>query len=219
MNIKIMSVIIAGIIIVAAIAVIAFGTTAFDSPYWETETQFGSWHDEIIITFDDGTTESFKIITDGLSKPFTVYYGTKKVTNVDAVLYAEVKETGGDSGYDGAEVTVTDFAYNIYLKKSGVTKWSDEPNGVDRSYTIAMGDTKSFVGFNVYASTFDNKNTYPAGTYTLHFNPVGTAAYKPYPGGTWTDVQLPPDRSITITISYPATGQIVVTLSTDIRVQ
>jgi len=215
MNGKIIGVVIAGIIIIVAVAVAIFWTDIFEDPYWETETEFGIWQDELVLTFADGSTESFKIIEEG-SKPFTIYYEEKEI--VSASMYLHAKATG--EGYSCAKIKGTNFGYKGYIKKGTTTKhsWTDIST---EEYIAKIGTTQYLKGSSIYLHQEINlqPSKYPSGTYTVSFIPTGTVQYYGWPadGPDWKSASLPPSRSITITVDNTPSAQIVVTLSSKVE--
>lgn len=212
MKAKILGVGIVGIIIVAAIAVIISGV--FATPYWETETEFGIWQDELTLTFADGSTESFKIIEEG-SKPFTVYYDGKEI--LTAAMYLSGKATG--EGYTAARLKTANFGYKGYIKKGTTTKHSWTSIST-KDYTIKLDETTYLTHSSIYLHQEINlqPTKYPSGTYTISFIPTGTVQYQGFPGGTeWLTASLPPSRSITITVDNTPPAQIAVTLSSAVE--
>jgi len=214
-------IIIIATVVVAMLAIISFGTDVFTTPYWETETEFGMWQDELIIEFADGSSQSFKIIEEGRDKPFTVFYGDEEITSMSLKLSA--KATG--EGYEGAEIKTTNFGYDGTIMKQSPPPvelkhtWSSHRN--DGTTTVSLDSTKTLVntGINLDAEINNNPSEYPQGIYSIRFDPKGTVQYRGYPdGGSWETATLPPYRVATVAvIPSGGGGQIVVTLYSEIR--
>jgi len=201
--------IIVAIIIIAAIFVVYSGGT----PYWETETVFGVWQDELVIEFEDGSMESLKIIQEDITKPFTVYYEDKVILGVSLKLSA----TASGEGYDGAELQTTGFGYDGYVKKDGAIKHSWVIQST-KTHNIPIDTTKLLVQSGIQMTTINNNpNKYPSGIYTIEFYPRGTVQYRGYPNSEdWVTAILPPDRSIIIDVDNTPPASIVITLSSDV---
>jgi len=52
------SIVTAIIVVVVLTLVVAWAVGTFELPYWETKASFGSWQEEIMVEFDDGTIRS-----------------------------------------------------------------------------------------------------------------------------------------------------------------
>ena len=227
-GVPIIAVFIVAIIIVAVVGFIAM--TGGSTSYWETENEFGNWQDELIINFKDGSSQTLKLIREGVNMPFAVYYEGREIQSIGMKLSAKAEGTG----YEGAELKVSNsFGYFVYLYDSnGVSKF-DPPVTLytsDKTLTIPLGNTVDVVGgaWEIGRALNQNPSLYPDGTYSLKYVPKGTAEYRGYPdGGSWITASLPPERSLSVTISSSGGGgnegngggnggTITVTLSSDV---
>ena len=91
------------ILVIAVVFIVMNPEVTGESPYWETESNFGMWGEEIIIYYEDGTTDSLKILQD--TQPLKVTYGGKEITSVGYEITA--KATG--AGYTGCELDYSEF--------------------------------------------------------------------------------------------------------------
>lgn len=219
MKAKIMAVGVAAVVVAAVVLVFVYGIGA--SPYWETDSEFGAWQDELIIEFADGTTESLKLIQTGEGKPFTVTYFGSEITGVKIRLSASV----AGEGYASADLRTTGFGYDGSIRPMGdvtaIHQWSSVST---ENYNIAVGDTLilSETGIDLDVEINDQPWKYPTDTYVVSFGPKGTVEFRGSPDGDWQTASLPPDRFIAINVdSEPGAppGQIMVTLSSEITTE
>jgi len=199
MNPKLMSVGIVGIIIIAA-AVVVFGTDV-TSPYWETETVFGAWGEEIIIEYEDGSTESLKLL-QMKSEPLKLLYGGKSVNTINYRLTA----MADGEGYDEACIKVTNLVFELKIYKGTTTKWTNVITRGTSTHGIPIdGQFHSLsakAGDN-FADLFKTKN-WADGTYTIKFTPgsSGDPIYWGEPGQSESDPEgtcsLPSGKTITV---------------------
>lgn len=209
-----------GIIVIAIVIgliFVAWGCGAFENPYWETETAFGKWGEEIIIYYEDGSTDSLKLLQNNL--PFTVKYKGKEIVSVGYVLSA----TAEGEGYDQAEIDYSDFYHDVTYKKDGETVFSDRiTRSSESSVKIPLNDDVwhevTPIIENVKMRMDPDPNTFPAGTYVLSFTHGGTVRYRglPHPE-EWQNAVLPPGKSVTLTVERVVEGWISVTLSSEIE--
>jgi len=196
MKAKIIGVGIVAIIIVAALAVFFYWED--ESPYYETETQFGGWGEEIIITYTDGTTDSLKLLE--ASAPLgELTYGGK---GVNTICYRfKAKATG--VGYTKANIKFTNLAVSMKVKKSGTPYWSGADSLGTSTHGIAVDDQWHSFTEQACENWWDifKAGSFPSGTYTITFTPAGGAKYWGTPGQTESDatsVNLPAGKTITV---------------------
>jgi len=210
MKTKLLGLGIAVIVVVAAIALVFPREEA--SPYWETETQFGSWGEEILIEYEDGTVQSLKVLQNIPAQKLT-YEGDR----VNTIWYVfKAKATG--TGYTAAVIKFTSLSVAMKVTKGGTQHWSgsDSFGTFDRS--ISLDDQWHTVNVKAgesWADIFDAKNL-PAGTYTISFTPSGSAKYWGDPGQTESDatsITLPAGK--TITVVWTPDNELTVILGSD----
>lgn len=194
------------IIVIVTLVLCGIGTIG-SNPYWETETGFGMWQDEIEIGYTDGTTQSLKLLQEGSQdyNPFTVYYQGQAINYVKYKVAAAV--TG--EGYDGAKIDTNDFWIAMYI--DGDYKGGEQTSGIR---TVPMGSSIEIMRMVCNAGSY--LEPLPDGTHTVKFCSRGSMTFWGYPSGEDPETAtLPPDRQLSVTVSHEI-GQIVVTLSSDI---
>jgi len=214
-TIPIMAILIVVILIIAGAVIFINPEITGSKSYWETEAKFGTWQDEILIEFDDGSTQAFKIIDENKNKPLTVAYDGKAVKTISLKLRASVS----GSGYDGAEININNVGYTVSLHSAipgGFTKtWGDTYKNT-HTYKVPIGNTQQLQYRTISASELEGSGA-PNGAYLLTFKPQGTVTYKGYPdGGDLENIDLPASRTVPIAIAKTSTGSITVTLSSDV---
>lgn len=207
----------AAMVAVMLVAVVVWGTGFGATPYYETETEFGMWQDELYVVFEDGSESSLKIIEENMDKPFTVSYGGKAITYMGIKITAAIS----GSGFTGAELKFIDFGVKREIDTTGyvVTKKTYNAMRTDGTIQVVMGKTQSILttGFNLDTEINQNPTKYPAGNYRVWFKPLGTVKYRGYPdGGSWVSATLPPNRTATIQVTHTPSGSIIVTLGSGI---
>ena len=212
------------IIIVITLVAIGFSYFSTGEPYWETETEFGMWQDELIIEFADGTTESLKMIQEG-NKPFTIYYEGKVITSATMKVTAKVS----GSGYTGAEIKTTGFGYTGKVMEGmpgpGTVLHSQPLGRTDGTMQINMDSTRTVhhCGVSISYTIDKNPSKFPSGIYTLYYIPYGTVQYRGVSAEydtieddpDWKTATLPPTRYLILSVQRAPTGSILVTLSSE----
>ena len=216
MNPKIIGIGIAAIVVVAAISVVIFGTSVFATPYWEEEASFGTWRQEIIIGFADGSTESLKIIEESIGRPFTVTYGGRAITSLGVKIIAVVSGTE----YTGAELKFESFGVRREIKTlGGVVKKTYDSIRSDGTIQTTLGKSQQilYTSFDLDNTINERPDIYPTGMYIVRFTPIGKVSYRGYPaGGDFKTATLPGSKAVFILVTHPPTGAIVATLSPDV---
>lgn len=207
--------------IIAVIAIITlvlvWGTGFGATPYYETETEFGMWQEELYVIYEDGTEHSLKILDENMDKPFAVTYGGQVITEMGIKISATVSGTG----FDGAEIKSTGFGVTRQIKTaSGTLKKTYNAMRTDRTIQWPIGSASTSLintAFDVDDTINQHPGTYPTGTYKVWFIPFGTIEYRGYPdGGDWKNAALPSTRTASISVTQTITGSILVTLGSEI---
>jgi len=212
-------VIVVGVVVVAiTLVAVALWSTGFGAtPYYETETEFGMWQEELYVVFEDGSEESFKIIEENLNRPFTVSYGGRIITAMGIKISATVSGTV----FDGADIKSTGFGVTREIKTdSGTLKKTYTARRTDRTIQWPVGSASTSLintAFNLDDTINQHPTTYPSGTYSVRFIPFGTIEYRGYPdGGDWKTATLPSTRTASISVAQTTTGSILVTLGSGV---
>jgi len=187
---------------------IASGSTE----YWETENEFGMWQETIIIKFKDGSTESLKIIEENWGT-MAVYINDKEVSNVEYDVDAKV--TG--KGYDGAEIYINDFEVKLEVKKYTSIEWDDIAYGTSSPIKVELDKTESIFNAEIPIESISEELT--NGIYILKWTPSGIIEYTGYPDGeNLKSASLPKSKSVPVLVKKGSTGEIEVTLYSEIVV-
>jgi len=201
-------------IIVAALGAFIY-FTSHGSSYWETEMEFGTWQDELIVEYADGTTKSLKIIEDQMKLQY--YTGdSEEITKAWIELSAKVEGTG----YSGAVIDCQGFGYQrrVWKEPNHVLVHTGPIVTTGKELTIPLGGTKKIYdgsnSFNYFDTLIGDQ---PDGPYIVTWNVVGDVRYKPDPddGTGWVTCTNPPNRTLAIVKHTQPTGQILVTLFSD----
>lgn len=190
----------------------AFLSGAFNTKYWETETEFGQWGEEILIEYVDGTTQSLKMIQDSEGKLLGVFYQGQEIDRLSYIIYG--KATG--EGYGSATVDIDTLQVRWEIERG-----SSHNSVADGEVTLYLNQETYLYGVDLYLKNHMNgqPHLYPDGSYVIKFTPLGSVRYKGNPGGNWKQATLPPGKSITVTVDRGTTAQIVVTLTQDVESQ
>lgn len=178
MNTKAIGIILGVIIIVAAIAAGYVYLTEEEEDIWETETDFGSWEQDIEFMYADGTTMSVRRIID--EPALAVYYDNKEVTGYYYILYATATGTSQDwvtidrSDY---KIQCTGIVGSVYVIE-GLGSKDIKTDGV----TYKVFEQQVPISYAFPTDT-------PPGKYVLAFIPQGTLRYKV--AGVWQSASLP----------------------------
>jgi len=176
------------VLLLAIGGVVYFMYSGAGASYWETKNEFGTWEEEILIEFEDGSTESLKILQDRQSTPltWTKYNGQ---TFVEATYIMKARATG--EGYGGVEVDATDLEITGDIEGAIAGQGSNfgTKNGeLGERFTVAE------VSLPIWAMAVGMQ--LEDGTYQASFDIDGSMRYRGVdPTGNWNSVSLPDDRS------------------------
>ena len=209
-------------LIIAVIAiitlVIVWGTGFGATPYYETETAFGMWQEELYVVFADGANKSLKLIDEGRTLPFTVKYQGQEITSIGMGITAAISGVG----YTGAELKFESFGATKEIRNyAGVLKETYDAVRRDGTLQIALDESKYIFSTTCNLNTRINQNLdptkYPDGKYTVEFIPIGTVKYRGYPdGGDFVAATLPPVNGVVIDVTHAETCYILVTLGSEL---
>jgi|GEM_PF-5329670 len=185
------------ILLIAIVAIGAVVTVyAFYSgeEYWETETVFGKWQEKIVVEYEDGTTDSLKILEDHEALPLSVKYDGKNVKTLTYQIYAVA--TG--EGYDSFDIdwfytttTIEDSSGSIIYGPAKSSTGTKTGLSLDNSHQLVS------IGIGIKATIDDE----PEGAYTVIFGTERDIQYKGNPGGSWQTAENPPGREITVQVT------------------
>lgn len=209
MKVKLIAILVVFLLVMLAI----FSWSFFNKSYWETESVFGTWQDEVMVEYADGTTKSLKLIESPLQLNYYIGSG-EEVTRAWIELSAKV--TG--SGYDGATIDCQSFGYQrkVWKEPNHVLVHTGPIVTTGKDYTISVGNTKKIYDGSTSFNYFDTLiGDEPDGSYLVTWSVTGNIKYKPYPddGSGWVTCTNPPDRTLALVKYTAPSGQIVVTLS------
>jgi len=216
-----------GLIIVVALALVLVNPTGSEyTTDWggndgndladSTGSIAGSWKEEVIVKYKDGTTDSLMVLGQG---PLAVNYGDKEIESVTYTLSA--KATG--QGYEECEIDMTNVMVDESIYYNG-------PNGgrADLQYqkahgfseTVSVpvnGEKKDLFSVETVVDDPQLSSTYIGASdegkyqviYTL--DSLTATAHVPYRGVTdssnsaWNNVGLPDGITVSIEVSSDAT--------------
>jgi len=204
---------IAIIVVIAAVAIIIvaglFVMTGGSTEYWETEVEFGTWGQEIILEYEDGTTQSLKILYDDVDSPLSVWHSGKEVKSI---MY-KIKEKATSVGYDWIKFSFVNFKVTAKTKQgsSVVNTYTRTHSGsvypnyaIDGNWHTIWEFSKSIEGF--FPSSLS------PGTYTLQFSHSGDIKYSGRIDGVYESpisASLPPSLTITMEVRSDNTLTVV----------
>lgn len=193
-------------------------TSGSSSPYWETETQFGKFGEEILVEYEDGTTQNLKILMDNENQPFAVVkYNGQQIVGFIYNLYCQA----GGSGYTSVNIKWTDmYLTYVFTNNLGQPVYSYDSSKQTSSGSISLGDQGKFfsTSSNLATLTLVQKDKFPTGYYFMLFNPKGTFQYQDPNDNTWKTVSLPSNKQVQIYVQQSAPLATVTLSLTDDRV-
>jgi len=193
------AVIVIFLVIIAGIGYFMYSGSG--SEYWETKNEFGTWKEEILIEYEDGSQQSLKLLQDNVNNPFaSVKYNGQDVTNVYYNVYANAQ----GSGYDSIEIEGYRTQWKYYMGSTLKYGPMQKSHG-----TISFGFGSNVKLSEGKAQAYNDLKNRDPGTYTLKFvllSEYGSnARYRGIPGGSWEYVSLPPDRNVNLVVEEDRT--------------
>lgn len=160
---------IGSIIIVVMLVIVAIVVTAGDGIWptpWEEGDISGSWGQEIIIEYADGTTGSLKLACDA---PLSIWSGDREIRGIYYILKAKAEGIG----YSNIAYDITGFGYTYEATYgSNTNTWSVSCIGYSLADRPVDGQWHQLIRH--YTSADDIiPNTFPPGEYTITVSSVG----------------------------------------------
>jgi len=151
-------------------------------PASSDESFDGSWGTELLVSFEDGTSESLNI-RPLFSLPFDVTFQDKKVSSFEYILSVKVSS----EIYNTVDINMIDFEVlaDIEDYESGYgTETTHDVYNVD-------SDGKWHIIYSITVDRYELLSLDEGYTYNLTFTPVGVLQYR-FPGSdNWVDLPLP----------------------------
>lgn len=182
------------VVISALIIVALFALEASEIPEYETPATFGSWGEEIIINYEDGSSEPLKTLQEGLLSTLT--YDDKAISGFTYRLKAKAVSddyTNAEVEFDNVQLSIK-VTQNTSLALERILTWQSIV------YNVPVDDTYHQLGGdqNISLKPLFDDGGYIAGTYTISFMPSGDVRYRGYPTGDWTNAILPMGKSVDV---------------------
>jgi len=164
---------------------------------WETDGNMtGSWGEEIIVKYEDGTTDSLKILEENQNNILAVKYNDKEIVSASYRIYA----TATGKGFTGCEIDSFTVNTMFYKFESG-------------SKTIFTGPFETTVSPDVFDLGIEKHicdigcpvkvvlGSQTPGEYGISWAIVDDdIRYRGVPDGSWQTVDCPPGRSLTVDV-------------------
>jgi hypothetical protein len=178
----------------------------FENPYWETDTDLGTFQEEILVTYTDGTTKSLKLLEHYHTSPLSIIVtpdDEKEVMGVQYNLYAIATGSGFDSwDYKDwilkitlADIDNQEVIWAVDYSQTGTYETSYPSNGYDISYQLVYTVTDLDVALG----------DEPLGNYIIRWEPQGVFEYRGNPDGEWDSISLPAGRQIALSVQSGGT--------------
>ena len=196
------------IAIIIVITLVAVGFSYFsytgEEPYWETATEFGDWGQEIVLTYEDGTEQTLKILYD--NPTLSVWHSGKEVTWISYRLNG--KATG--TGYSSITYKLVNYQFRIQTKMG-----SSVVNSVDQTMSHTSGSKPVDGSWNLIFDYPRTVGTYfpsslSPGMYTLIFSSIGGNIQYSADGESYQTVSSPPPLTITMEVKTDKTLSVVI---------
>jgi hypothetical protein len=201
-------------VIIAVIAIVGVGiwyfTSASESPYWETESEFGQWQEGITIGYTDGTTQELKILQSNTA--LTVEYQDREIDWIEYHITVSLPDAGG---YDSVKVDALGAGITTEFFEGSDNIWSVWTSGSKTITVTPPGSGEKLISYTL-TSPYIEDHVPGNGVYPIKFKLSGFVQYWGYPGGEGDKnyATLPDARTVTINVSDMGTGgEISITLT------
>ena len=200
-----------GIVAIFVIVTLVFAVVVLaKSEFWETpwddsdpdpddpdptdpDDVSGSWGQEVLIEYADGTNESLKIASDSV---LSIWSGDKEIRGIHYVLNAKAEGTG----YSSVLYDITDFTFTYSATDGTNTNTEIEPcDGYTLSSRPVDGQWHELIRH--YTSADDIiPDTFPSGDYTVTISSSGALKYSADGESQVTVTNLPDTISFTLSV-------------------
>ena len=183
-----------GAVAVVAILISIYLLGFFTPDFFETPTVFGTWGQDIQVLYEDGTTESLRVL---MEKPLsTLTYNNKAIYGFEYAF--NVKATGTD--YTDVTINIESFSVKVNIKSGSTVKYTTTWNWLAKAYTIALDSAFHSLGgvSSLPAKVKMDEIGLSAGTYTIEFVPSGSIKFNGNPGGDVQTATLPSSVSFSV---------------------
>lgn len=189
MNLKFIGI---GAVVIAVVTVACFAAyyaieNEWFTPWDGNDDVDGTWKEEVIITYADGTTDSLKLLID--QNPLAIEYQGKEITEIEYRLSGE--STG--EGYETCHIDFTDFQIDA-LVNAGAHSIYDMVWGYSSpSMNLPVNGGNVFI-LSIPLEIEDILSGEPAGVYNVAFVPCGTVMFRGEASndvGEWFSATLP----------------------------
>ena len=148
---------------------------------WNTSDVDGIWGTELIVEYEDGSTENL----NGPLPSLSVFFKDKKVDNFKYVLSSK----GTSDIYDTIDIDISGFEVETSITGQEDTDWGSETISGDIVGLDMDGEWNEIYIVQVDASSLEILDV--GYTYNLSFTPSGSIVYQGSSEGSWDDVPIP----------------------------
>ena len=193
-KLEMLAIIIVVLVIAAGIVIYLYPELTGSEPYWETPNEFGSWGQELILEYEDGTSQSVKPLVE--NELLSVYHSGKKVTGYQY----KIKGKASGVGWDTVEVDFSEFVVTVNSKDASDDIWNFYPHSFTSVTSFSVDDqwySLCSISGGITNVFLDEMRS---GIYTLNFVPSGSIRYKANPDGDWEIGNLPDCIGLTMEV-------------------
>ena len=148
---------------------------------WNVSDVDGAWGTEIIVEYEDGSTDNL----NGPLPSLSVFFRDKKVDNFKYILSSK----GTSDIYDSIEIDMSGFVVLTTITDQEDTEWGRETVSNDVISLDMDGEWNDVYIVQVDASSLEILDV--GGIYNLSFTPSGSIVYRSSLEDIWADVPIP----------------------------
>ena len=196
MNLKYIGIgVIVAILLIITVIFVAFYSVGSEwSTTWNDNADVsGTWGEDITIIYDDGSTDSLKLLVDR-NWPLVVEYQGREITAIQYRIYGMA--TGEE--FTTCNVDVTSFAVHARITApDGDPVYIKDYQYHEPWYLTVNGDTEILCDALV---DVDELTGWSSGAYTVSFTPSGSVRYRGENSyiSDWYTTAIPPGRSLIV---------------------